>query len=103
MERTGYSDASVLVLYNFLDTQMFHPYTDLEKDAARQRLGFSPDLCVLACIGRLALQKNQFATLYALQQFPLCPNIPMRPMSEGSLGAHFVSHVSRLMPPAPRE
>jgi glycosyltransferase involved in cell wall biosynthesis len=78
VERTGYSDASVLVLYNFLDTQMFHPYTDLEKDAARQRLGFSPDLCVLACIGRLALQKNQFATLYALRQLKDTDKLPQR-------------------------
>jgi hypothetical protein len=39
-------------------------------------------------------------TLTLDQQFPLAPNIPIRPMSESCLGAHFVPYVSGLMPPA---
>jgi len=39
----------------------------------------------------------------ALQQFPLYPKDPIRPMSAGSLGAHVVPHLSRLTPSAQRE
>src|SRR5215470_657325 len=37
------------------------------------------------------------------QQLPLYPKDPIRPMSAGSLGAHFVPQESRLTPPAHRE
>ena len=38
-----------------------------------------------------------------VQQLPLYPKDPIRPMSAGSLGAHFVPQESRLTPPAHRE
>jgi hypothetical protein len=45
------------------------------------------------------LAKNVFQ----LQQLPLYPKDPIRPMSAGSRGAHFVPQESRLTPPAHRE
>jgi hypothetical protein len=41
--------------------------------------------------------------LTGLQQLPLYPKDPIRPMSAGSRGAHCVPQESRLTPPAHRE
>ena len=55
-------------------------------------------------------RERLFSTMYDLmrdvvfrQQFPLGPNVPIGPMSEGSPEVHFVPQESRLIPPTQRE
>jgi glycosyltransferase involved in cell wall biosynthesis len=74
--RAGYGDKEVFVLHNFLDTQRFRPYATAEKLAARQRIGFAPEACLLACVGRLTRQKNQMPILRALKQLKDAGKLP---------------------------
>ncbi|RMF57117.1 MAG: glycosyltransferase, partial [Calditrichaeota bacterium] len=68
VERSGYRDEEVLVMPNFLDTESFRPCSRVERLAAMQALGVDAETCLLACIGRIARQKNQLAILKALKR-----------------------------------
>jgi glycosyltransferase involved in cell wall biosynthesis len=76
VDHAGYRDDEVLVLYNSLDTEKFRPYTPAARMAARQRMGLAAQLCLVACVGRLARQKNQLAILKALKQLKDARKLP---------------------------
>ena len=72
----GYRDQDVLVMHNFLHTGTFRPYSESQRLAVRQRLGFAAGTCLVACVGRIARQKNQIATLQALKQLKDTGQLP---------------------------
>ncbi len=76
VDHAGYRDEEIRVMHNFLDTQKFRPYSAGERMAARQRVGFDAETCLVACVGRLARQKNQIAILKALGQLKAAGKLP---------------------------
>jgi glycosyltransferase involved in cell wall biosynthesis len=76
VDRAGYHDDEVLIIHNFLDIEKFRPFSASERVKARQHIGFSPGTCLVACVGRLARQKNQIATLKALKQLKDAGKLP---------------------------
>ena len=75
--RAGYREQEVLVMENLLDTATFRPCSASQRAAAKQRLGFDCNTTLLACVGRLARQKNQLATLKALRQLKDAGRLPV--------------------------
>lgn len=67
-ERSGYGAGEVMVQHNFLDTSIFRPLEGGARLEARRRFGVGDGRRCLACVGRIAPQKNQLATLAALHR-----------------------------------
>lgn len=68
VERSGYRPDEVEVQHNFLDTGLFRPLEEKEREAARRRFGIGEGRRCFASVGRIAPQKNQLAALEALRR-----------------------------------
>jgi glycosyltransferase involved in cell wall biosynthesis len=68
----------IQVLHNFIDIQKFHPPTDEERAAARQRWGLADGDVALLLPGRIGLQKNQIGLALALARLRRSGQLPGR-------------------------
>ncbi len=67
LEKAGYREKDVMIIHNFLDTKKFIPGDAAQRLQAKEKLGFHPQDLVIASIGRISAEKNQWSTLHAVK------------------------------------